>query len=346
MTRLRITYSPWGETLTELCAAAAAAEDAGADVLWAPELHRSGTIAAAAIAHATNHAHIGTSAALAFTRSPMTTALEALDLDELSGGRFLLGLGSGVRRLNEEWHGVPFDRPVRRMTETVAAIRQFTTQCTTGDPVELRGEVAGMRLRGYRRPFPVRRPRIPVYVASFGPEMTRCAGRVADGWISHELCSPAYLKDRLLPHLGEGMTQAGRGPGDVDVVVSACCSVDPDRAVARRRAAGTVGFHATVRTYADLFTYHGLGAEQAEIDRRFRAGAAPDGLADAVPDHMADALALTGTADDVRARILAYEGVADTVRLTPPTHGLTPREIRTAQQRVIELIADLSADWQ
>ncbi|MEU8132018.1 LLM class flavin-dependent oxidoreductase [Streptodolium elevatio] len=344
MTRLRITYGPWGETLGELRDAAAAAEDAGAKVLWVPELHRSATIAAAAIAEATDTAHIGTGIALAFARSPTTTALEALDLDELTDGRFILGLGSGVRRLNEDWHGVDFEHPVRRLAETVACIRAFTEQCTTGEPIHAGGDLARLRIRGYQRPFPVRRPRIPVYLAGVGPAMTRCAARVGDGWISHELCSPAYLKDRLLPRVDEGLRQSGRERADFDVVVSACCSIDRDRDTARGRAAGLVGFYASVRTYADLFDFHGLGAEQAAVVDRFRAGAGADGLAGAVPARMTDALTLTGPLAEVRDRVLAYEGLADTVKLTPPTHGLSAPEIRAAQERVIALIAELSRE--
>ncbi len=188
---MRITFAPWGETLAELADAARRAEDAGAEVVWVPELHRSATVAAAALAAATRRARIGTGIALAFTRSPMTTALEALDLDELSGGRFVLGLGTGVQRLNEDWHNVPFGKPVAHMRETVRNVREFWASCTTGEPIDLPGEEEPMRIRGYQRPFGVQRTRIPVYLAAMGPAMTRLAGTIGDGWISHELCSRA-----------------------------------------------------------------------------------------------------------------------------------------------------------
>src|SRR5690606_12080604 len=96
---------------------ARAAERAGIARLWAPELHRSATVPLAVAAAATERIELGTGIALAFTRSPMVMALEALDLDELSGGRFVLGLGAGVRRLNARWHAGPYDPPVARMRE-------------------------------------------------------------------------------------------------------------------------------------------------------------------------------------------------------------------------------------
>src|SRR5690606_24122371 len=106
--RPRITTMPWGETMAELGAAARAADDAGATGLWTAELHRTATIPAAVLAQSSRNAMVGTGIAWAFCRSPMMTALTAMDLDELSGGRFVLGLGSGVRRLIEDWHGQPF----------------------------------------------------------------------------------------------------------------------------------------------------------------------------------------------------------------------------------------------
>lgn len=335
---MRITYGPWGETLEELADAARAAERAGAEVVWVPELHRSATVSAAVLARATTTARVGTAIALAFTRSPMTTALEALDLDEMSGGRFILGLGTGVKRLNEDWHGINWGSPLPRLAETVACIRRFVADCRSGEPIDVPGEHASMRIRGYERPFPTARDHVPVYLAGMGPAMTRLAARIGDGWISHELCSPGYLKDMLLPRIREGLAAEGRDRQAFDVVVSACCSIDDDPAAARRRAAGLVGFYASVRTYADFFAFHGLAEQQDKVIEAFRAGTGADYLAGSVSDDMVTALTLSGTPHDVRAQLAAYEGLADSVKLTPPTHGLPAEETRRAQQRIIEFI--------
>ncbi|WP_406316022.1 LLM class flavin-dependent oxidoreductase [Streptosporangium sp. NBC_01639] len=337
---MRITYGPWGETLAELTEAARAAEDAGADVVWLPELHRSAMVPAAAVAVATSRARVGTAVALAFTRSPMVTALEALDLDELSGGRLVLGLGAGARRLNESWHDVPSDRPLTRLRETVAVVRRIVRLAHTGEPMTFQGELRRLDVRGFRRPHPPARPEIPLYLAAVGPQLTRLAGEIANGWLSHELCSPAYLRDRILPNLEAG--RARRPAGRAEVVVSACCSVADDAREARRRAAGTVGFYATVATYRDFFAFHGLEREQAHVVEVFRSGVPADGLAAAVPDAMVESLTLAGTPDEVAARVAGYHGSADSIKLTPPVHGLTPEEIRAAQTRVIALIKELT----
>ncbi|CND51254.1 luciferase family protein [Mycobacterium tuberculosis] len=340
---MRITFAPWGETLAELADAARRAEDAGAEAVWVPELHRSATVAAAAVAAATRRAQVGTGIALAFTRSPMTTALEALDLDELSGGRFALGLGTGVQRLNEDWHNVPFGKPVAHMRETVRNVRRFWESCTTGEPIDLPGDEEPMRIRGYQRPFPVRRTRIPVYLAAMGPAMTRLAGTIGDGWISHELCSPHYLAERVLPELAAGIARAeGKTRADLDVVVSACCSVAGDRATALRRVSGLVGFYASVRTYADFFAFHGLADQQRKVVEAFRSGTGAEHLAEAVSAEMIDALTMAGGRDEVAARIAGYAGLADSVKLSPPTHGLSAAETRAAQDELLALLPDLT----
>lgn len=340
---MRITYAPWGETLDELIDVSRRAEAAGAEVLWVPELHRSATVTAAALAQATSEARVGTAIALAFTRSPMVTALEALDLDELARGRFILGLGTGVQRLNEDWHNARFGKPVGHLRETVRNIRTFIAACTTGQEIALDGEYEPMRIRGYQRPFPVTRERIPIYLAAMGPAMTRLAGQIGDGWISHELCSPRYLTERILPELEAGIARTeGKTRRDIDVVVSACCSVDSDPAVARRRVAGLVGFYASVRTYADFFAFHGLAEQQQAVIEAFRSGRGADYLADSVTDEMVEALTLCGNRDQVAAQIAAYEGKADSVKLSPPTHGLSAADTRKAQNEILAMIAELT----
>jgi alkanesulfonate monooxygenase SsuD/methylene tetrahydromethanopterin reductase-like flavin-dependent oxidoreductase (luciferase family) len=253
----------------------------------------------------------------------------------------VLGLGSGVQRLNEDWHNARWGKPVAHLRETVRNIRYFWAHCASGDPMVLDGEHEPMHIVGYQRPFPPLRTDVPVYLAAMGPVMTRLAGEIADGWISHELCSPSYVAERVLPELDAGAARVpGRSRSDVDVVVSACCSVDDDPALARRRAAGLVGFYASVRTYQDFFDFHGLAEGQERVREAFRGGArGADHLADAVSDDMVDALTLSGTADDVLAGLAAYEGLVDTVKLTPPTHGISAEETRRAQDEVIRLIA-------
>lgn len=338
---MRITFQPWGESMDELLEVSRRAEAAGAETIWVQELYRSATVTAAAVASVTTKAKVGTGIALGFARSPMITALEALDIDEISNGRFRLGIGSGVQRLIEQWHNARWGKPVGHLRETVRNIREFWEKAGQGDPIELEGEYEPMNIRGYERPFNQIRTDIPIYVAAMGPVMTRLAGEIGNGWISHELCSPKFLSQQVLPELKAGAESVeGKSLSDVDVVVSACCGVHNNLETARRYVAGTVGFYASVRTYADFFEFHGLGEEQERVIEAFRAGRGADYLSNEVSDSMVDALTMAGTREQVAARISEYSGLADAVKLSAPTHGMTPAEIREAQNELIDMIAD------
>ena len=321
--------------------AAARAEAAGAEALWASELERSATVTVAAIAGATSTAQVGTGIALAFTRSPMITALEALDLDELSGGRFVLGLGSGVKRLNEDWHHARFGSPVPHLRETVRNVRTFWEAAPRGSAIELPGDFEPMRIRGYRRSVHQMRDKIPIFLAAMGPAMTRLAGEIADGWISHELCSPGYVAAVSRPELDRGLVRSGRRRDQVQLVASVLCSIDDDSEVAVRRASGTVGFYASVRTYADFWAHHGFTKEHELIADALSAGRAAESLGAGVVPEMVCAVTGSGTAAQVRDWIVGYAEHVDWVKLSPPTHGLTPPVIRQCQDRLIELIASL-----
>lgn len=330
---MQLSYAPWGRTIAEVVQASVDAERAGYSDVWVSELHRSAFVPTTAIAAATERIGVGTAIALAFVRSPMTTALTALDLDELSHGRFTLGLGSGVQRLNENWHNARFGKAAPHLRETVAAIRTLVASLHKGEPVDIEGDYEPVRLRGYERPFPPTRERIPIYLAAVGDIMTRLTGEIADGWLGHELGSPAYLRERLLPNLEAGLAKAGRARADLQVVTSAMCVIDDDARQAKRWAAGLVAFYASVRTYQAFFAFHGFEAEAIAIQERFRARD-EQGMIDACPDEMVDALTFAGTADEVRKRLRDYDGLADGIKLSPPTH-LVPAEVTMQAQRGI-----------
>lgn len=332
---MKLSYGPWGQTMDELVQACVDSERAGFDRVWMSELHRTAFVTTAAAATATSTIGVGTAVALAFVRSPLITALTALDLDELSGGRFALGLGTGVQRLNENWHNATFGKPAAHLKEIVAIVRRIVSDAHLGKPIESEGTWESIRLRGFERPFAPVREKIPIYLAAVGDGMTRLTGEIADGWLGHELGSPRYLTERLLANLERGLERGGRRRPDLDVIASACCVIDADRGQAKRWAAGLVAFYASVRTYEPFFAFHGFAPQAAAIQARFRAGD-ETGMIDACTDEMVDALTLAGTVDDVRTGIARYEGLADGVKLSPPTHFVSEEVTRHAQRAILE----------
>ncbi|MFD0524957.1 LLM class flavin-dependent oxidoreductase [Paractinoplanes durhamensis] len=190
-----------------------------------------------------------------------------------------------------------------------------------------------MAVRGWRRPYPAARPRIPIYLAAVGPAMLRLTAQIADGWLSHELCPPSTLRDQVRPVLGSRK---------IDIVASACCSVDADAGAARRRAANVVGFYASVRSYADMFAAAGFAEVTAMAGAALRAGRPADSLGDLIPDEMVDAYAVAGTPAECVARLKQYDGLADGIKLSPPSYGLDADEVRAAQHGLLELVGSHS----
>lgn len=308
-----------GDTPEEIAATARAAEEAGLAGVWCPELHRSATISLAVAAAATERITLGTGIALAFTRSPMTLALEAMDLDELSDGRLALGLGAGVRRLNQRWHGAPYDPPVRRMRELIAAVRELIAAMAEGRDARSPGRLYDIAVVGFRRPGGGRRARIPVWLAAVLPGMTGLAGEVADGFLDHPITTPEWLEEVTLPSLRAGAARAGRdAPALAAAMICAASDTDPEGAL--RAAALTVGFYATVRTYEPLFQLHGFDARLPAIRTAFMDRAEPARLAEVVGEDMARAFAAAGTSAEVRDRAGVYADRADRLWAATPHH--------------------------
>lgn len=324
-----------GASAAELGVLAREAEEAGFARLWAPELYRSATIPLAVAAASTERIEIATGIALAFTRSPFVLALEALDLDELSGGRMVVGLGAGVRRLNERWHAVSaYDPPVPRMRDHIAAFREIVSALAAGRDARSEGRYVDIHVAGYRRQVATTRGRIPVWLAAVMPGMARLAGEVADGFLDHPITTPDWLRDRLLPSIQAGAQHAERPMPEVAGGLVAAASAD-DPQGARRAAACTVGFYATVKTYEPLFQAHGFDSRLVEIRRAFMEGGA-ERLADAVGDEMTDRFAAAGTPEQVRARARDFVGIADRLWVTPPHHLQSPEQTSMWQRGILE----------
>jgi probable F420-dependent oxidoreductase len=314
-----------GETPEELVRTARQAEQAGLARIWSPELQRSATIPLAIVAAATERIEIATGVALAFTRSPMVLALEALDLDQLSGGRMVIGLGAGVRRLNLDWHGARYDPPLGRMRELVDAVRELVTALAEGRDARSPGRHYDIGVVAFRRTAPAPRTHIPVWLAAVLPGMAAVAGGRADGLLDHPITTPEWLEEVVRPAVARGAERAGCEPPLIAGALT--CAVDDDRERALRAAALTVGFYATVKTYQRLFDMHGFAARLRPIRKAF-ARRDPDALVEAVGQDMTERFAATGSVEEVRERARRdYGGTCARLWATPPHHLQAANEI-------------------
>ncbi len=294
-------------------------EQAGFRAAWFPEITFGDSFGpATATATGTTDLLLGTGVVGIWSRSPVTMALQAASLDELSGGRLLLGLGVQARNYVSGWHDRTYERPIRAMREYVTILRRVLA----GAPVTFEGEIFSVRDFQLQLPPPERPARL--YVAAIGPQMIRLAGEVADGVLGY-CWSAGYVRDVVMPALREGAARSGRPLDELDV---ACGypTVVTDDASGLEQAKGQVLMFATASSsspfYAESFAAAGYADVVAAVRERVAAGDAEGALA-AIPDEAADAITVSGSPDDVRRRVeeLRAAGVG-TVAVNPSPPGI------------------------
>ncbi|MEZ5155355.1 MAG: LLM class flavin-dependent oxidoreductase [Solirubrobacterales bacterium] len=303
--------------LEQTVEAARAAERTGFESVWTAEFpDRSATISFAAVAAATERVTIGTAIAYAFGRTPIVLAAEARDMDAISEGRMILGLGTGTKRMQRDWHGLDGEAPAPRMEELVPLLRRLIN--LDGGPVEHDGRFYRAHVAPTAPVPPPRRSDPPIYMGGVNPRMIEAAGAVADGLVGHPLFTVSYTRECVVPALERGARRANRQTPPVAGYLT--CSVDEDADRARENARAIVAFNSTVKTYRVIHRHHGF-EPQAEAIREAWAAGDGAGMVGAVDDEMLDAIALAGTAEDVRRRFASErQGVFDRTLLWPPAH--------------------------
>ena len=286
-------------------------EAAGFASMYTVEAGRSAFVPAAAVINATGHVRVGTYIVNAYARDPWVTALAARDLDELSGGRFVLGVGTGNRHFNEWYMGADSSRPWAKMRDYVSILRAVVAG-RAGEAVRYRGEVHSIRWRASWDPV---RPSIPVYLSASGPKMVKLAGEVSDGVGVGIMASTRFLRDIVRPAAREAAVAVGRDPDALDFPIGALVSVHADAEVARdaTRAAICALYHPVPHPYYDSqLRQLGHGEFADRVSELMPAGRTREAMA-LVPDEVIDTMTITGTASQCAIRIREYEGLADEI---------------------------------
>jgi probable F420-dependent oxidoreductase len=310
------------------------AERAGFDSAWAPEFHNhSGPLALAAAAIETERIELGTAIAWAFGRSPLLTAVTALDLDEMSDGRFVLGLGTGTRRMRTDWLGAAAERPARRVRETIEAVRAVWEAAAAG-AVEYRGELVTLSVRPYGRAAQ-KRTSIPVFLAAVNAGMARTAGAVADGVIAHPMATSRYIEEVMRPAIAAGAEAEGRDPQDVEVADWVVVGVSEDADQAREDVKRQIAFHATVRTYDGILELHGFERIAVEIRalwKRFDLAA----MTALVSDEMLTAMGVAGSPQECREQLAERAPSAERLLLGAPIVATEPGRARAYHEALVD----------
>jgi probable F420-dependent oxidoreductase len=326
-----------GTSVRAMGALAAAAEEAGLAAAWAPELYdRSATISVAEMCNRTERCTVGTAIAYGVGRSPLTLAAEARDLDEISDGRFVLGIGNGTRRMISDWHGQDPEAPAKRIEELVPLLREIWNLHER--PVDHEGRFYRLRIAPTGDVAPLPR-RIPIWTAGVNPRMIESAGRVADGLLGHALFTRDHIKEVVLPALRKGAEHAGRDASEVAVATLVIAVVDDDADRARREAAAQIAFYCSAKTYAGLLESCGFGSEGEAIRAAFAAGDG-EAMVAAVSERLVDEIALAGTPAEVRERARRYDDVLDHLILYVPSYGVSPERAVENANRIVATMGE------
>lgn len=320
-----------GETLTAVPEQAAAIERLGYGGAHATELKHDPFIVSTLAARATGRIEVGTQIAVAFARNPMSVAVLGRDLADLSGGRFVLGLGTQVEAHITRRFSMPWGPPAARIAEFVGAVRAAWEAWESGGPLRYTGEFYRHTLMTPAfSPGPALAGLPPIHLAAVGERMAATAGAVADGVIAHVFCTAAYLAEALVPAVERGLTEAGRSRGEVTVVAPVFVVTGADD-VERARVADAVraqiAFYGSTPAYRAVLELAGRGdvADRLHALSVSRDPGRWQAMAALVDDDLLAAFAVVAETPTDVPRLLAerYAGLADRVVIGAPP-GVDP----------------------
>lgn len=309
----------------QLAEQARAAEAQGLAGLFAPQVYGPPWIPLAAAAVSTERVRLASGIAIAAARSPFETAMAAIDMDRLSGGRFVLGLGASILAWTRGVFGAPEHKPLAYLRETVDAVRHVIRGAHRGlEPFE--GRYYRADFAELQPTAPPLREEIPVWVAALRGAAVRLGAEVADGVMGHPMWSLDWAVERIQPDLRAGLERAGRRREDVELNLWLWCAPSEDERAALEDARTTVAFYAGMKQYESFFEAHGFLKEARRLQERVRQR---DVLQhrDLVPDEMARTFVLCGKPEDVQERVERAWQVADSLCLVPPLYGVPPERL-------------------
>ncbi|MGH7864034.1 MAG: TIGR03617 family F420-dependent LLM class oxidoreductase [Candidatus Binataceae bacterium] len=285
------------------------AESLGYDTVVAVETKNDPYLILAIAAQQPSKIELATGIALAFTKSPVATAYTAWDIQRMSGGRLVLGLGSQVKGHITRRFGMAWSKPARRMKDYVGAMRAVWHSWQAGEPLKFESEHYKINLMSPNfSSSPLAKPKIPVHIAGVQERMLQVAGEVGDGVRLHGIVTREYLDKIAFPNLKKGFAKSGRPAAEWDNFdISGggfiCTAKDKDSlAKAIDGIKSTIAFYGSTRSYRSSFILGGWERQHEELFRMSMDGNWRD-MAKVVNDEMVHAFAAVGTYDDIAAVI-------------------------------------------
>src|SRR3954447_16831597 len=310
---LHVGYWGLGLTAEEQLRLVTEAEAVGYHSVWAAEAYGSDTATVLAwLAANTKTMKIGSAIFQIPGRTPGMTAMTAATLDQISGGRMLLGIGSSGPQVAEGWHGQPFAKQLRRTREYVDIVRMALAR----DRVDYHGEsyelpIPGGPGKALKLMIPPVQEKIPIYIAAIGPKNTALTGEIADGWLP-TFFSPEYMHDaRKLLEEGAAKREGGKLPDDFDIAPMVSIAIDDDIERARDTVRPLLALYVggmgsrDKNFYNQLVSRYGFEDAAKEVQDLYLDGK-KDEAAAALPAELIDQTTLVGSADHIKERLAVY----------------------------------------
>ena len=310
------------------------AEAQGLHGCFAPQVHGPPFLPLATAAAVTQRIQLATGIAIAAARSPFETAMAALDMDRISGGRFVLGIGASVLAWSRGLYGAPEHKPLAHLSETVAAVRHIVRGAHRGlEPFE--GEYYRADFQALPPTEPPVREEIPIWIAALRAPIVRMAARIGDGLIGHPMWSIGWAIEKMIPELESALAKAGRRRDEIEVNLWPWAAPNPNEAEAIEDARPTMAFYGGVKQYESFFEAHGF----LDVARKLQEGVGRGdyrSVAHLVPDEMVRTFVAVGEPEKVRERIGQLSGVVDSLCIVPPVYALPPAKVFAYTARIAE----------
>jgi probable F420-dependent oxidoreductase len=314
------------------------AEAQGLEGVFAPQVIGPPWSTLAVAAAHSERLKVASGIAIAAARSPFETAMAAIDMDRISEGRFVLGLGASVQDWTCGLFGAPPHKPLAHLRETVAAVRHVVRGAHKGEGLEpFDGQYYKGDYSTLQPQQPPVRDEIPIWLAALRGPAVRLAAEVGDGIMGHPIWSVDWAIEKVQPEIAKGLERGGRRREDVELNLWFWCAPNTDEAEAIEDARTTVAFYASFEQYESFFAAHGFrdAARRAQAVGRER-----DILTrpDVVPDEMVRAFVLFGKPESIRERIERAWSIADSLVVIPPAYGIDPVKMMNYQAGIAKLL--------
>jgi probable F420-dependent oxidoreductase len=314
-------------------------EEIGYDGLLTAETGHDAFLPIAIAAEHTERIQLGTGIVVAFARTPMVLAYTANDLQQMSKGRFILGLGSQIKPHIEKRFSMPWSQPAKRMREYILALQAIWGAWNDGTPLKFEGDFYRHTLMTpFFAPGPNPYGAPKVFLAAVGEKMTEVAGEVADGIIVHGFTTERYVKEVTLPAIERGLERAGRDRASFEIsgplfVVTG--TTDEEVAQATQATKQQIAFYGSTPAYRGVLELHGWGDLQTELNTLSKSGEWVK-MGELIDDEILDTFAVVADPDGVGAELRRrYGGVVDRCSFYAP--------YRSDPDRWAKVIADLKA---